>query len=554
MALFYNRVLDKLRKFDQPIGDPKTLRLIPYVGEKTVQSLTKQLRQHCETTGIEFPKQFEEKQREAVTTDQPPLKKRKRKEYIPKHRSGGFAILIALYLGDKQRVGLSREEIIKRASPYSDKSFSTGTNDFYSAWSLIKVLVSNEVVDFSGRSPKVYYLTDEGMELAKKLVGTLEDGETEGKDIDISYDNHVMVSEDEEEKEQEGDGMPDSPILSQNVLSQGVLSQNVLSQSVLSQSGASQSAFQSAASAASDRLYNSTHYDVWPENEYEIILIIDTREIKSLLERDFFNKRLSALNVACDTRALTVGDVLWIARHITTGKEVVLDYICERKKFSDLVLSIKDGRFQEQKNRLKKTGMSHLYYVVEESGIESGDNMESVKTALAMTMTASHFYLKKFRDIDESILFLASITEVIKESLSKTRLIVLKPRTLDSQSDYTNLLLQFKLKFENRSTKYKCVHKFSVFQELMAKTEMMTVKEAFILMLMAIRGVSLERAITIQSRFKTPSQMIKFYNVGNRELGVEGKKLLMMNEFKDQVGNKKIGKVVLESIYKVWGQ
>ena len=47
-------------------------------------------------------------------------------------------------------------------------------------------------------------------------------------------------------------------------------------------------------------------------------------------------------------------------------RELVLPVIVERKRMDDLASSIKDGRFREQKFRLKKCGLSHPVYLVEE--------------------------------------------------------------------------------------------------------------------------------------------------------------------------------------------
>ena len=54
-----------------------------------------------------------------------------------------------------------------------------------------------------------------------------------------------------------------------------------------------------------------------------------------------------------------MGDFLWIARErrvpvpgmlqMPTGRELVLDYVIERKRMDDLCGSIMDGRFHEQK-------------------------------------------------------------------------------------------------------------------------------------------------------------------------------------------------------------
>ena len=48
--------------------------------------------------------------------------------------------------------------------------------------------------------------------------------------------------------------------------------------------------------------------------------------------------------------------------------EIVLPFIIERKRMDDLASSIKDGRFREQKFRLKQTGFKNLIYLVERYG------------------------------------------------------------------------------------------------------------------------------------------------------------------------------------------
>ncbi|MGH0142468.1 UNVERIFIED_CONTAM: hypothetical protein FKN15_039348 [Acipenser sinensis] len=60
-----------------------------------------------------------------------------------------------------------------------------------------------------------------------------------------------------------------------------------------------------------------------------------------------------------DVRKLNVGDFLWTARErvryipgqlrAPQARELVLDYIVERKRMDDLCGSIIDGRFREQK-------------------------------------------------------------------------------------------------------------------------------------------------------------------------------------------------------------
>jgi len=50
-------------------------------------------------------------------------------------------------------------------------------------------------------------------------------------------------------------------------------------------------------------------------NSYDLILLLDTREMKSTKERDFLIAGLQRNEVRCEQRSLIVGDFLWVARH-----------------------------------------------------------------------------------------------------------------------------------------------------------------------------------------------------------------------------------------------
>jgi crossover junction endonuclease MUS81 len=619
-AILYNKALGSVRNYPLPINDPKTLKLVQFVGDKTCIHLSKKLEEYCKLNNFELPVAFgglinggvgEKRKHEVSDTsnlpDAKPKKQRKQKQYIPRKRSGGYAILLALYFGDKKKTGLTKEEIIQRATPYSDKSFKSNpsANEFYSAWSSIKSLQTHDLVDSSGRSSKSYFLTEEGYELAKQLKDAegFESSPITNHIADLSFDNQVRVTPDSSyskisqqldssplmktKNNKDRYGLGPSRLsstrerildlsLSPRLISSPLKPKDfVLRESLSSHNSTRPLQDRESISKAEDgintktkarlvhdaskRIYDGTNYDIWVPGEFEIILIIDNREIRSQRDRDFFQTRLTSLKVECDVRPLSVGDVVWTAKHKKTGREVILNYICERKRLDDLVSSIKDGRFQEQKNRLKKSGMKQFYYLVEDVVTSDmnkfGDMSDAIQTAMSMTMTISNFYLKRFKSIEDTIAFLASLTQVIKDQFAKnkTNLLVLKARSIKNQAEYSLLIAKFKEKFENRLTLYECAHLFSTFQDSMGKTGMMTVKETFILMLMGIRGVSLERAVAIQNRFKTPKNLIEFFFVENNHLSELDKKQLMMDVFKNEIGNKKIGKVLLEKIYDVWG-
>jgi crossover junction endonuclease MUS81 len=103
---------------------------------------------------------------------------------------------------------------------------------------------------------------------------------------------------------------------------------------------------------------------IFPRGSYEIVLVVDTREVESKSNRDKIAEALEAKGVKVETRALRLGDMCWIARRLDglggEEDECVLDYVAERKRLDDLCISIKDGRYTEQCVSLVHIGRKHL--------------------------------------------------------------------------------------------------------------------------------------------------------------------------------------------------
>lgn len=113
----------------------------------------------------------------------------------------------------------------------------------------------------------------------------------------------------------------------------------------------------SEASSQATATENKSHglsegYCEYPPDSYDIVMILDNREIKMKSNREYFQEQLAKREVLVTKRALDLGDVIWVARKkgsTISADELFLDVIVERKRMDDLVTSIKDGRFDEQK-------------------------------------------------------------------------------------------------------------------------------------------------------------------------------------------------------------
>lgn len=113
-------------------------------------------------------------------------------------------------------------------------------------------------------------------------------------------------------------------------------------------------------------------------------------------------------------RHLNVGDFVWVARHKTNkNQELVLPYIVERKRMDDLGHSIKDGRFHEQKFRLKKCGVPNVYYLIEKYGNDKhvGLPIQNLMQAIANTRVQSGFKVYIAESFTHAVRFLAMMTK-----------------------------------------------------------------------------------------------------------------------------------------------
>ena len=98
--------------------------------------------------------------------------------------------------------------------------------------------------------------------------------------------------------------------------------------------------------------FDASNAVVFPAGSYEILLLLDTREVESKTNRDRIAEKLLDRGIKVETRALKLGDMCWIARRRdglgVEEDECVLDYVAERKRLDDLCSSIRDGRYNEQ--------------------------------------------------------------------------------------------------------------------------------------------------------------------------------------------------------------
>lgn len=520
-AMTWFRALRSLKQCPFALQHPRKLGELKYIGDKIVRSMTTKLEKYCSENGYKFPEDDKPPEESTPTAGQhdetstkPKKKKRKtsKRRYVPAKNTGGYGILLVLYTQDGDRNGMTKNEIIRKVTPFCSASFKSNpsTGQFYSAWNSVNTLLKNEYVECHGR-PVYYYLTDKGEEVAKVLKEVDDSGVSRPK---LVIDSSPVSKKKEPE---EPENISHTP--SRTVSSSGM------------------------------QCYHGVNYRVWSPGSYRVVFVSDNREVRSKEERGFFAEHLRAQGIKCEVEPLSVGDGLWAAINKETNQWATLDFIFERKRLDDLVGSIHDGRFREQESRLQKTGLKRIMYLIEEQMSSDVSRFsESLQTSMAMAITYSNFHLMRTKDSDDTVRLLKRADGRIQRYYRDKTLVVLEPRNLDSQEQYHQVLEEFRSRF-SRSDR-SVVYNYDTFQGVMSKSKMATVAEMFVRMLMTIRGVSLDKAVAIQERYHTPVQLTEAYRGKSDSEG----ETMLRREFKGQIGARKIGPSLSKKIYEVWAK
>jgi crossover junction endonuclease MUS81 len=298
---------------------------------------------------------------------------------------------------------------------------------------------------------------------------------------------------------------------------------------------------------------------------FHVELVLDVREIRAKSDRDYMQNNLITSGIKPIMRALELGDILWVAkvhdpalllRLGAEGDEVLLDYIVERKRLDDLVGSIKDGRFHEQKFRLRKSGLKNVIYIIEEISMNADSFQryeEAVQSAIAGIQVVEGYFVKKTQKMDDTIRYLVSMTKLLKQIYEEKSLYLI-PTKVITTGNYMPLVEH--LRKTKPSTEFHIT--YSAFASLSSKSESLTLRDVYLKMLMCTRGITGEKALEIQKRWKTPIEFVEAFKKieekeGRGEQGKKRKMELVSGEMGNLVGRKKVQKALSVKIAEVWG-
>lgn len=456
------------------------------IGEKTIKILEERARKYCEENGLQYPERVEEETQQASrqSSSGPNLK------YKPRRGTVAYFVLMGLrelHRLDPYTQGFGKDAVERYIKP----SLMTNDSGNYDRLApsinpALATLVKNELVFVRNRQ---YGLEDRGKEIAQALR-------------DCEKESQRLL----------GNPLESSPLVR--------LGEGSEHNATIPKDGYS--------------------YSTWKKGEYTVKLLLDNRETSSKSNRGGFREALEERNVNVVVLPLSVGDITWVAENNVTGRRAVLDVIVERKRYDDLVSSIIDGRFVDQKNRLEKSTIPHVVYLVEKTGGSQDflrTHAQRIQTAMTQVIVHNSFYLRQTKNQAETVAYFDKMTKVLEELHEDIAVVV---PNVDSYQ-------QNMMRARDELGKNVAIDYDSFFHGT-GKSRNKTVAELFCRMLMASKGVSAEKAVAIQRVYQTPAGLIEAY----KSLPPDKRPLMIHNATKGNITRRRINAKLSEQIAELW--
>lgn len=516
-------------KWPEKLKNGREAGKLPGIGPSISAKLDEKLRQFNVENGLvpEIPDGAiilsEEVEAKIKKTKAKTKTKTKDKEYVPIYRSASYAVLLALFLHlhqDTQNGPLNKSELILKAQGFSTSPLNDGM--FPSINGALKTLEEKELIGkFS--NPPHFGLTVKGAELAERLWQRGEKRPSQTA-FPIVSPSRLYKNFDDNVKE--------------NLIENENENENLIN--------------------LNERRKKLETFN-WPIGSFEIVLLIDVREIRSREDRHYLTERMNQLGITSEVRNLELGDFVWIARlknrsmmnsNWTDTEEIVLDTLIERKREDDLIASISDGRFKEQKHRIRGSLLNCTFYLVERgSGAAAyeflGGAEERLLGAALQCQVIDGLMYRQTGGLDESIVFLATLHKSLIRKYHENGLTGCALKAADF--NYKDFPVQFS-ELKQKTIGSTVLMNYTAYALLNSKSTNQSPTDIFLKQLLTIKGVTFDRACAILSKYPTPLELYKFY----RNLPNELAKRDAFKEFQF-MGEKKFGVALSKKIFEVFG-
>lgn len=571
----YQKAINSLNKYPLPLQTAKEAKILQNFGDGICKLLDEKLQRYYRENGQNasihsLPKGNPSFDQSHSNTLAPTKKKssagnggnekdgeggrKKKREYVPQKRSGGYAVLLTLYRQSQipgSKGYMFKMELQTEAQQLCDKSFTVpDLGSKYTAWSSVSTLIQRNLV-LKTHNPARYTLTEEGLALAERLDSVEQRTEGVPEEDQEEEKEEEEVRSDTEEKEDppcvvdltgSDDGEESDESSSRHSLKERLTCAR--DTDVASSKGEDQMTAAVSRQPSAGRL---------PPGSYDIVLCVDFIETTggSHHRKQELAKELQRNGVNFDVRKLNVGDFLWVAREklspvpgqlrAPVGRELVLDYIIERKRMDDLCGSIIDGRFREQKFRLKRCGLRRPIYLVEECGAAASHLSlpeSTLQQAIVNTQVVDGFFVKRVQDVRESAAYLTVMTRYLTK-LYQNCVLTCRSRELEGDGES---------EVQGAGTPSCSLISFAEFNHGAVKNKCQTVKEVFARQLMQISGLSGDKAAAILERYSTPHSLLTAYE----RCSSEAEKEKLLSSIRYGKLNRNLGPALSRTVYQLY--
>lgn len=507
----FKNALDSLKKFPLVLTSGKECMILEHFDTNLCVQLDRKLVSHKNNSAEESRAPSSVKEDGPVNQEPEAKLQRKKiksKEYHPTYRSAAYALLLTLYKNEfsaDYKGYMTKIELQKEAQPLCNTSLKKAqAGSLYTGWTSMSQLITKGLV-IKTSNPARFSLTEEGRQIASRL-STVEpvSHESQASENEVTQFSTINI-----------------PELTDIIAPVSLRSKKQPTTVPVEEESEESQPLEEEEDA------------VLSPGTFDTILLVDTAETSGAGSPDDETiTELTATGVRFEVRHLKVGDFMWICRSKFSSIELVLPFIVERKRLDDLSKSIMDGRFHEQKFRLKKCGVYNVIYLIEDTGGQKfGIPISSLHQAIVNTMVSDEFTIKMTTNHCESMKYLATVSAMLSNMFRNKVLFSCKKSewSLDIMDD-TVFLLTFK-----------------TFISGMGKTRNFKTKEMFVKQLVQLHGLSADKAWAIANLYATPAALISALNSSS----APGE---LLSNVQYGVLNRRIGPVISAQLYKFYTQ
>nr|XP_020150449.2 crossover junction endonuclease MUS81 [Aegilops tauschii subsp. strangulata] len=444
-------------------------------------------------------------------------KNTRNKPYVPRLKSAAYAIMITLY----------RATFNQRKRERTPNNSRNSRNDGYSytGWNSMKTLTTKDLVEKKSNPAKKfdtvqqYYLTEKGKETARDCLARSGLDGPAGPLTAAGHPAVVLSDSDSDEydgsspliginKGSERSGLPNSKAGSSS--SFGIIN------GIFSDNGCATNSPLSSREMFGQQSFSAMVHFTFPFRTF-LFQMEHNATFWPRSRRKVVDNIRSQFNIPVEIKHLPVGDALWIARHKELDTDYVLDFIVERENVDDLLGSIKDNRYKDQKLRLKKCGLRKLIYLVE-GDVNTVDGSESVKTACFTTEVLEGFDVQRTTGYADTEKKYGHLTGSIIDYYS---------RNFSAGADTSRL----------------CVT-YDEFVKRCSDLEKVTMSDIFALQLMQVPQVTEEAALAVTSLYPTLLSLAKAYTMLDGDRRAQEEMLKKKSDMVNTGASKNIFKLI----------